>query len=197
MWMGGLPPLGYDGIDRKLVINEKEAQTVRLIYDTYLKLKSVAALKQYLDEQGVVSKRRQFKDGRVVGGVPMSRGAIYQILRNRLYRGEIAHRGEPRRDDDDRRVDIGGQGVLEPGVRRVGSHDLCGPRFDRTDAQGIARVMCRCWLHSSCLLLVITTQPFVRKRYSRETIQYQFGIKPFCQRVIAIFSVLAVAYKKK
>ncbi|MCC2096176.1 MAG: recombinase family protein, partial [Hyphomicrobiales bacterium] len=43
---------------------------------------------------GIVSKRRQFSNGKSMGGVPMSRGAIYQILRNRLYRGEIAHRGE-------------------------------------------------------------------------------------------------------
>ncbi|MCB1488455.1 MAG: recombinase family protein [Bauldia sp.] len=54
----------------------------------------MADLKRWLDAEGVVSKRRCFKDGKVVGGVPMSRGAIYQILRNRLYRGEIEHRGE-------------------------------------------------------------------------------------------------------
>lgn len=94
MWMGGLPPLGYDGIDRQLVINRDEAETVRLIYRRYVELGSVAALTRSLDDDGVVSKRRRFKDGQMVGGVPLSRGAIYQILRNRLYRGEIEHRGE-------------------------------------------------------------------------------------------------------
>jgi DNA invertase Pin-like site-specific DNA recombinase len=94
MWMGGLPPLGYDGIDRKLIVNPAEAETVRLIYEKYLELSSVAALKHWLDAKGIVSKQRQFQDGRVAGGMPISRGALYQILRNRLYRGEIAHRDE-------------------------------------------------------------------------------------------------------
>ena len=94
MWMGGLPPLGYDGIDRKLVINDAEAETVRLIFRRYLDLGSVADLKRSLDGEGIVSKKRIFADGRIVGGNPISRGALYQILHNRLYRGEIAHRGE-------------------------------------------------------------------------------------------------------
>jgi site-specific DNA recombinase len=94
MWMGGHPPLGYDGVDRQLVINDGEAETVRLIFERYLAIGSIAELKRSLDDEGVVSKRRTFGDGRTIGGVPISRGALYQILRNRLYRGEIAHRGE-------------------------------------------------------------------------------------------------------
>ena len=94
MWMGGLPPLGYDGVDRQLVINEKEARKVRLIYASYLESGSIAALKRSLDQQGIVSKRRYFKNGKQSGGKPISRGALYQILRNRTYRGEIAHRGK-------------------------------------------------------------------------------------------------------
>lgn len=94
MWMGGLPPLGYDGIDRKLAINEREAETVRLIFRRYLEVGSIATLKRSLDAESIVSKRRRFRDGKQVGGVGLSRGALYQILRNRLYRGEIEHRGE-------------------------------------------------------------------------------------------------------
>jgi site-specific DNA recombinase len=105
MWMGGLPPLGYDGVDRRLVINKDEAERVRLIFRRYLELGSVAALKRFLDDTGVTSKRRTFRDGRMVGGVRLSRGAIYQILRNRLYRGEIEHRGEVHRGKHEPIVD--------------------------------------------------------------------------------------------
>ncbi len=105
MWMGGLPPLGYDGIDKKLIINEQEAATVRYIYEQYLKISSIAELKQDLDREGIASKRRQFVNGKSMGGVPMSRGAIYQILRNRLYRGEIAHRGEIHAGNHDAIID--------------------------------------------------------------------------------------------
>lgn len=105
MWMGGLPPLGYDGIDRKLVVNAAEADTVRFIFHRYLELGSIAALKQDLDRSGIVSKRRRFSGGREVGGVPLSRGALYQILRNRLYRGEIAYRGEIHQGNHDAIID--------------------------------------------------------------------------------------------
>lgn len=94
MWMGGLPPLGLDGIDRRRVVNQTEAETVRFIFQEYLRIGCIADLKRSLDSTGIVSKRRRFSDGREFGGVRLSRGAIYQILRNRLYRGEIAHRGE-------------------------------------------------------------------------------------------------------
>jgi DNA invertase Pin-like site-specific DNA recombinase len=94
MWVGGLPPLGYDGIDKQLVVNEAEAKTVRLIFRRYLEVGSIAELKRALDAVGIVSKRRSFSDGKAAGGVSLSRGAIYQILQNRLFRGEIAYRGE-------------------------------------------------------------------------------------------------------
>ncbi len=88
MWMGGVPPLGYDVKDRKLVINEHEADTVRHIFHRYAVLKSVRALKEELDAAGVVSKVR---DGQRPGGVPLAPGALYAMLQNRIYRAEIVH----------------------------------------------------------------------------------------------------------
>src|ERR1700740_738635 len=58
MWMGGNVPLGYDVKDRKLVVNETEAATVRLIFRRYAELGSVSLLKVELDRLGIVSKRR-------------------------------------------------------------------------------------------------------------------------------------------
>ena len=92
MWMGGLPPLGYDVKDRKLVVNEREAETVRHIYRRYAVLGSVLALKEELDGDGVVSKARVDKYGRSTGGRPLARGALYLMLQNRIYRGEIVHK---------------------------------------------------------------------------------------------------------
>lgn len=143
MWMGGLPPLGYDGIDKQLVVNQAEAETVRLIFRRYLELGSVAALKLSLDTQGVVSKRRRFQDGKTIGGAPISRGALYQILRNRLYRGEIAHRGEVYSGDHRSIVDGGlwdsvqarltDQSARQRGSGSAGSESalLAGLVFDR------------------------------------------------------------------
>jgi site-specific DNA recombinase len=57
LWMGGMVPLGYEVRERRLVINEAEAQLVRLIYRRYLELGSVRLLKQELDQRGVAHKR--------------------------------------------------------------------------------------------------------------------------------------------
>jgi site-specific DNA recombinase len=88
MWMGGVTPLGYDVKDRKLVINEREADTVRHIYRRYVALKSVRALKEELDAASIVSKARESQRP---GGVPLVPGALYAMLQNRIYRGEVGH----------------------------------------------------------------------------------------------------------
>src|SRR6202045_4277993 len=93
MWMGGMPPLGYDVKNRKLVINDTEACIVVEIYRRYLALKSVHALREELADAGIKSKRRMRPDGAEYGGQKLSRGALYLILQNRLYRGEIPHKG--------------------------------------------------------------------------------------------------------
>ena len=97
MWMGGLPPLGYDPPDsseRVLRVNEEEATAVRSIFERYLELKSVHALVSDLAERGIVSKRRVGRRGRTSGGLPFSRGALFHLLRNPIYRGQIVHKGE-------------------------------------------------------------------------------------------------------
>ena len=93
MWMGGLPPLGYDVRDRKLVVNQEEAKTLLHIFKRYVELRSVRALKIELDAAGIRSKRRTFAEGSVSGGHQISRGALYLMLQNRIYRGEITHKG--------------------------------------------------------------------------------------------------------
>jgi len=92
MWMGGYPPLGYDVSDRKLVVNEAEAETVRYIFRRYKELGSVRVLQERLDAEGIVSKRRTASGGRTYGGKAIARGALYHMLQNRLYRGEIVHK---------------------------------------------------------------------------------------------------------
>src|SRR5450759_3899497 len=93
MWMGGQPALGYDVKDRKLVVNEQEALTVCHIFRRYVQLRSVHALRDDLADAGIKSKCRMRPDGAEYGGQKFSRGALYLILQNRLYRGEIPHKG--------------------------------------------------------------------------------------------------------
>ena len=94
IWMGGPVPLGYTVQDRKLVINEREACTIRWIYTKYRRLRCVAALKRAADKHGIVSKIRIKPDGSMTGGRPISRGNFQLILRNPIYAGLIGHKGE-------------------------------------------------------------------------------------------------------
>ena len=91
--------MGYDVQDRKLVGNEAEAVTVRHIMRRYLELGSVRALKVELDGAGIVSKLRTASDGSQYGGKSFSRGALYLMLQNRVYRGEIVHKGKAYRGE--------------------------------------------------------------------------------------------------
>ena len=91
MWMGGCVPLGYQAKDRKLVVNEAEAQTVRHIFQRYLELGTVRALLADLRGGGVITKSQIMRDGSVRGGNPFSRGALHHFLKNRIYCGDIVH----------------------------------------------------------------------------------------------------------
>ena len=93
MWMGGLVPLGYDVRERRLVVNQSEAETVREIFRRYGELGCVRLLTEDLNRRGVRSKVRVAQNGRKSGGNAFSRGALYELLSNPIYIGDIRHKG--------------------------------------------------------------------------------------------------------
>jgi DNA invertase Pin-like site-specific DNA recombinase len=93
-WTGGTVPLGYEAKNKKLVINPKEAETVRTIFKRYLDLKSFGLLVQDLDRSGIVTKRRDTKVAKYRGGIPFTYGPLAHILKNRIYLGEVHHGGK-------------------------------------------------------------------------------------------------------
>ncbi|MFN4140289.1 recombinase family protein [Aestuariivirga sp.] len=83
MWMGGFVPMGYDVRDRKLVVNEAEAQTVRMIFERFVVLGSASTLARALLTERVHNKR----------GKQIDKGFIYKLINNRVYLGEAVHKG--------------------------------------------------------------------------------------------------------
>ena len=81
--MGGSVPLGYDVRDRKLVVNEAEAATVRRIFEGFAEIGSGTKLAKVLRSEGVTTKR----------GKPINKADIYKLLNNRTYVGEVVHKG--------------------------------------------------------------------------------------------------------
>lgn len=82
MWMSGCPPLGYKKENKKLVVEEKEAQKVKLIFDKYLDLQSVPKLMEYLKTENI--RTRSDKE--------FFKGELYHMLSNKVYIGKIVHK---------------------------------------------------------------------------------------------------------
>jgi hypothetical protein len=93
IWMGGPVPLGYEVKDRKLVVEEDEAEQVRHIMRRYLALGNVPALVEELNAAGYRTKVQRRTSGPQRGGCIFRRGTLYHLLSNRIYRGMIVHKG--------------------------------------------------------------------------------------------------------
>ena len=92
LWMGGNPPLGYDVINKKLIPNMAEAETVRHLYEKYLELQSVNALTEYAAAHNIHAKQWTTTKGVTKGGRPIAKMSMHRILRDKTYIGEIANK---------------------------------------------------------------------------------------------------------
>jgi hypothetical protein len=140
--MGGVPPLGYRVQHHKLVIIDSEAEIVRSIFRRYAELGSVQLLKEELDARRINSKSWTSAAGRVIGGKSFSRGALYLMLQNRTYRGEIVHKDQSHPGEHPPIIDqplwdavqaqlAGNSGERNVGTRTRPSSLLTGLLFDR------------------------------------------------------------------
>lgn len=94
IFMGGHPPLGYDARDRRLVINEAEAKTVRMMFRRYLDLQSIGKLRAELEAKGITTKAFVSAAGKATGGGRWFVGALRHVLRNPVYAGLARHKGK-------------------------------------------------------------------------------------------------------
>ncbi len=94
MWMGGCPPLGYDVISRKLIVNAREAMLVREIFESFTQTESCVGILRQLNVTGHTKKAWTTQDGRFHEGKPIDKQYIYRILHNRVYLGEAVHKGK-------------------------------------------------------------------------------------------------------
>ena len=83
MWMGGAVPLGYDVRDRKLVVNDAEAATVRMMFERFLAVGSATVLSRELTGAGMTSKRGKLID----------KGYLYKVLSRPVYVGDAVYKG--------------------------------------------------------------------------------------------------------
>ena len=94
IWVGGNLPLGYEMKDGKIAVVEEEAEQVRLIFRRYLELSSVNELVRDLTERNIRTKTKKLSTGATRGGIPFGRGALYYLLSNHFYIGEVKYKNE-------------------------------------------------------------------------------------------------------
>ncbi len=93
LWMGGVPPLGYDVANRLLVINEPEATVVRRVFNEMLTIGSPTKIAGALTAEGITTKAWTTQEGQNRDGARIDKKYIHKLLRNRIYLGEISHKG--------------------------------------------------------------------------------------------------------
>ncbi|MFK7841466.1 MAG: recombinase family protein [Sphingorhabdus sp.] len=94
MWMGGGIPYGYDVEERQLLVNDAEAEIVRLVFQRYAELKSVPLLVDELAAKDIRTRTRVCKTGRIAGGVHFRTGTLTHLLQNPVYVGKVRHKDQ-------------------------------------------------------------------------------------------------------
>jgi hypothetical protein len=92
MWTGGNIPLGYDDIDKKLIVNDIGAKSIRFIFNTFANQGSIANTINILKQSDLRTKTHKIKNGKETGGINFNRGSLYKILKNKIYIGLIENR---------------------------------------------------------------------------------------------------------
>ena len=94
LWMGGVPTLGYDVENRLLVINPNEAAVVRRIFEEMLTVGSPTQIASNLTAEGITTKAWTTQEGQVRTGTQIDKKYLHKLLRNRIFLGEISHKGK-------------------------------------------------------------------------------------------------------
>jgi len=84
LYNGGFAPFGYKRENKKLIINKKEAEIVRMIFETYIETGSVVKVYDLLKERNI--KNRQ--------GEPFYKTVLGFLLRNPVYAGKVKHNNQ-------------------------------------------------------------------------------------------------------
>lgn len=92
IFMGGSVPLGYRTIDRRLQVDEAEAQIVRHLFQRYLELQSLDLLAAEANAMKVPSRKLD-AHGDPIPRV-FARGQLSYLLANPVYIGKVRHRDQ-------------------------------------------------------------------------------------------------------
>lgn len=161
-WAGGKPPLGYDVVNSRLVVNELEADRIREIFCLYLDRKSLLEVVKELNHRGWTTKRWTTKGGKVKGGSKFDKNNLYYFLRNVLYIGKVSYQDEIYEGEH--------EGIVEPAVfelvqQQLMRHGKSGGLGTRVKNGGILSSLIRCHACECAMTHTYTARGSKRYRY--------------------------------
>lgn len=140
-WSGGMPILGYNIAQTKLVVDEAEAHRVRQIFEMYLEHQSLLTMAKELESRGWRTKRWTTRKKTVRGGRPFDKNALYQLLTNVAYIGNIKYKDEVHTGEHQPIVDVETFGHVQSLLQRNSSS---GGRAVRNKHGALLRGLLRC-----------------------------------------------------
>ena len=161
-WSGGTPPLGYDVVASKLIVNEPEAHRVREIFQMYLERKSLLDVVKELQRRGWVTKRWTTKEGKIRGGVPFDKNNLYYFLRNMVSIGKVCYQDEIFAGEHAAIVD---QELFDQVQQMLMRHGQSGGSGSRMKNGGVLSGLIRCRSCDCAMTHTYTARGAKRYRY--------------------------------
>ncbi|WP_341808357.1 recombinase family protein [Wolbachia endosymbiont (group E) of Neria commutata] len=187
--MGGSVPLGYDAKDKKLVINEEEAEVVKHIFKRFIELKSMTLLTKELNSQGYRTKIRLCKSGRQGSGL-FGTAAVRAIITNLTYIGKVKHKDK---------CCLGiHKAIIEEDVwNKAQTLIEKRPNYKEKYEEGILKGIIRCQLCNASMIPTYTKKPNKLYRYYVCDNQVERKLCPSMKRRISAGEVERIVIEKR
>jgi site-specific DNA recombinase len=127
-WTGGTPQLGYDVVEKKLVVNDEEAKRVRQIFGLYLELVSLLEVVKELARRRWMTKPWTAKNGNCRGALPINKSRLHHLLTNVTYIGKIRYKDEVHEGEHEAVVDEEDFDRVQSMLRQNGHDGSAGKR---------------------------------------------------------------------
>ena len=140
-WAGGMPVLGYDVVDSKLVVDEAEADQVQQIFELYLETKSLLATVKELTHRGWLTKAWTTKKGTRRGGKPFTKTTLHSLLTNPVVAGQVRYKDEVHDGEHEAIIDAV---LFERAQKTLRRNGKTGGRTVRNKHGALLRGLLRC-----------------------------------------------------
>src|SRR3989338_3947111 len=84
LWNGSVPPLGYKKVEKKLVVDKKNARLVKELFEKFVETGHFNEVMRFAREKGIIGTQKK----------SMTPHGLYCLLRNPIYIGKVPWHGQ-------------------------------------------------------------------------------------------------------